>query len=195
MDANNIDYGLMIDFLSLIIASIGCVTGIISLIIVLIDNIFQVGKQHFETSNRRKSYYFNANDTETKGCYNVKLCSVVSIKATNRSSYPITIDEAYLKNSKNTAYHFNDFEYKYIEIKTSPTHTVGQDSEELATLPLKLEPFETKYLAFAFPYVDNFVNKCGEEIYTKLIVITPRKKYKLNISIPYYYNIFSTSFD
>lgn len=181
---------LTLDILSLIVASVGCITGIISLIIVFINNIFQIGKQRFVLSDRRKSYYFKADDTNSRGCYGVNICAAVSIKATNKSSYPITIDNAYLQNHKAKAEHFNDFEFDNIEIFDTPTTTIYSDTETLAKLPLKLEPFETKYFAFAFPFFDDFVSKYGDEVKTKLKIITPRKKYALNISISDYYMTF-----
>lgn len=180
---------LTIDFLSLIVASIGCITGIISLVIVLINNIFQIGKQRFKISERRKSYYFKAADTTTKGCYGINICAVVSIKATNQSSYPITIDNAYLQKQKIKAEHFNDFEFDYIEVQDTPTSTVFSDTEVIAELPLKLDPFETKYFAFAFPFFDDFATKYGDNIKAKLIMITPRKEYKVDVSISEYYKL------
>lgn len=184
----NVTNKLTLDLISLIVASVGCITGIVSLIIVLTNNVFQIGKQQFALSDRRKSYYFRASDTTTKGCYNVNICAAVSIKATNKSSYPITIDNAYLQNKTAISKHFNDFKFEYIEIQDTPTTTVCFDTEKLAKLPLKLDPFETKYIAFAFPFFDDFVLRYGNEVKTKLTFVTPRKKYTLNISIPDYYN-------
>lgn len=178
----------MNELISLIIAIIGCITGIISLTIVVINNFFQIGKQNFHLSERRKSYYFKAKDTKTKGCCDVNICASVSIKATNKSAFPITIDEAILKKGNEVAYHFNDFEFKYIEIEKSADLTVYCDSEELATLPFKLDPFETKFFSFVFPFFDDLVSSYGEIVKPNLLIITPRKKYTVPITINEYYN-------
>lgn len=181
---------LTINFISLIVAIIGCATGLISIIIVLINNIFQIGKQRFSLSEKRKSYYFKSDETNIKGCYNTKICATVSIKATNQSSYPITIDEVVIQNKNLKAYHYNDFSFDYIEVPTAPNIVTSCDTEKLATLPLKLDPFETKYFAVGFPFFENLVLTYGEEIKAKLIVTTPRKKYKMNIFVPEYYSFF-----
>lgn len=177
------------ELVSICVSIIGCVTGIISLSIVLANNMFQIGKQKVQQLDNRKTYYFDSNETETNGCCGLNYCCVVSLKITNCSSYPTTIDEIYLKSNKNIANHSNEFSFEYIEIQTNENTVTFIDIEQKAILPLKFEPFETKYITAMFPFFGPFVDEYGEEIKTKLFVITPRKEYSTEVTIPEYHQL------
>lgn len=175
------------DYLSLIISIIGCTTGLLSLIIVIVYNAFQIGNQTFSVSKRRGTYYFKASETTVNGPYNPEICAVVSLKVTNRSSYPITIDDAYIIAMKNR--HMSEFQYDNIEISTS-NGIQWQDSEKIASLPLKLDPFETKYFALAFPFFHHEVKSFGESVKVPITIITARKEYIVKVTIPEYHSLF-----
>lgn len=172
-----------------ILSIIGCVTGSLSLAVSALENRFQTGKQIFSISQQRATFYFSAADTTVKGCWKPTYCAVVSIKAMNKSSYPITISEAVIKRNGFTARHYNEFEFENIYIKESEESETCADTESSAILPLKLEPFETKYFSFSFPYFENFVSKYGEDINVQLTITTVRKNHKISVTIPEYYGL------
>ena len=51
------------ELVSICVSIIGCVTGIISLSIVLANNMFQIGKQKVQQLDNRKTYYFDSTAT------------------------------------------------------------------------------------------------------------------------------------
>lgn len=179
------------NLISLIVSIIGCITGVASLTIVLINNIFQVGKQKIQQIENGKSYYFCSDDTKTEGCCGLKYCGAVSLKITNCSSYPTTIDEIFLKKKDLKTQHSNEFSFDYIEFQIKENEFVYRDIEQKASLPIKFEPFETKYISAVFPFFEEFVESYGDEIKAKLVVVTPRKKYTIDVSIPEYHQLFS----
>lgn len=179
------------DTISIVLSIIGCITGAASLVVVAFNIVFQQGKQTFKISEQRGSYYFSASDTKIKGCWQPTYCAVISIKAINKSSYPITISDAFIKKSENTARHYNEFAFDNIYIKESEKSEIWKDTEPNAQLPLKLEPFETKYFSFSFPFFENFVSKYGEDIDVELTITTARKDHKIPITIPEYYGLFT----
>lgn len=177
--------------ISLVFSCIGSLTGVSSLCVVAYNNAFQRGKQTFKISEQRGTYYFPASDTKVKGCWKPTYCAVVSIKAINNSSYPITISNAEIRKEGSSARHYNEFAFDNIYIKESQDGETWKDTEPNAKLPLKLEPFETKYFSFSFPFFKSFVSQYGEDIDVELIITTARKEHKIKVVIPEYYGLFT----
>ena len=176
----------------IIVSIIGCLTGIASLVVVIVNNIFMKGTIRFSVSERRGTYYFSASDTETSGCINLKICAAISIKATNSSAYPTTIDEAYIGNRM--VRHMDEFNFEYIELEKENHSVVYRDIEEKAILPLQLEPFQTKYFSFVFPYFESQISEYGTPANVILKIVTPRKTYKLKASVQEYYCLMNDEF-
>lgn len=181
-----------IAIISLVFSCIGSITGVSSLCVVAYNNAFQRGKQTFKISEQRGTYYFPASDTKVKGCWKPTYCAVISIKAINKSSYPITISNAEIRKEGLSARHYNEFAFDNIYIKESENSEKCKDPELNAVLPLKLEPFETKYFSFSFPFFENFVSKYGENIDVELVITTARKEHKMKVIIPEYYGLFTS---
>lgn len=176
--------------ISIIFSIIGCITGLLSIIIASQNHLFQKGEQKFNISQQKASYYFPASDTTVRGCWKPTYCAVISLKATNKSSYPITIDDAVIKKDNFSARHYSEFSFDYIYVKESYESEICKDPEPNANLPLKLAPFETKYFSFAFPFFESFISNYGEDINVELIISTPLKEHKMLVTIPEYYGLF-----
>ena len=175
------------DIVLLVISIVGCITGIISLLIVILYNTFQIGKQKISVSERRGTYYFDSSVTKIKGASGVKYCAIVSLKVTNQSSYPITLDNAYIKTRSN--YHLDEFRYDDIIVINNRGES-WIDTEAIVRLPLKFEPFETKYFALAFPFFKNEVTDFGKPVEVPITIVTARKKQIIRVSIPEYHSLF-----
>lgn len=181
----------MLTFINLIIGAIGCITGSISLIIIIRQDKFRKGKLMVETSERGSTCYFNAKEFHVEG-YETNYSAAVSLKITNKSAYPTTIDGITIIKDKNIANHVPDFKCQLkimYEVDPFKCPQIGQtESTEYLLLPpcpipQRLEPFETKYLSACFPFFDSFVNDSNEPISAKINVESSRENVQVQAKI------------
>lgn len=153
--------------ITLIIAIVGAITGIVSLLIQFNEYRKSNVKLIVEIDDR-KSFY----TTGSKN-YKCEFFGVISLKISNCSSLPITIDEVSISCESKTLRYFN----KKIEVDKKHNYSENSYSEiklyEQRELPLRIECYDTLFLSFIFPFWDDIGSKkfCFN-------IKTPRKNYK-----------------
>lgn len=162
--------------ITLIIAIIGAITGVLALILQYIEYRKSKVKLKVDLVDN-KSFYSTGNTSEgTK--YNCKYFGVISIKISNCSALPITIDESEIKYKKILRSYFSK------EIKVNKKHVYDNQSYtevalfEQAKLPYRIDCYDTTFLSFIFPFFDEFVSTKFE-----FILKTPRKQYKYKFKL------------
>jgi len=165
--------------ITLIIAIIGAITGILALILQYVD--YKKSKVKLKINlNDKKSFYTTGDNT-----YKCKYFGVISVKISNCSSLPITIDETEIRYDKIIRQYFNR------EIKVNKKHVYDDKSYTEVTLfnqsklPLRIECYDTIFLSFIFPFFDEFINNKFE-----FILKTPRKEYKCKFKIKKFEELF-----
>lgn len=167
--------------LNFIIGAIGCITGTISLIILIRQHKFDKGKIIVELSTRKRSYYFNPKGVTN---YQSECGAVISLKVINKSAYPTTIDEIYAVSGEHKRRHDSSFTVTTQYLKKKDGGLVkGIEPEPMCILPLKFDPFETKFFSVCFPFFMEFVSEFGQPAKAKLLIITARKEKKINVVI------------
>ena len=169
--------------LTLIIAIIGCVTGLSSLLIQFISYFSTVARIEVVKDDASHSYFFDAIDFNVNS-YRTRYSGVISLVISNKSSFPITINNIYIKNKKlkYPLKHDNEFKFTPKSIKLSTdTHTsyTYYTPSQIITLPLRLEAYDTVYASARFPFLDSLVDfdSLHTPIEFKLSVNTPRKTF------------------
>jgi len=173
---NTIDINSLISVLSLII-SVG------SLFINYLVYKFYTPKLIFKLIPH--SYYFYMKDLKSNE-YDSEKAAVISLKISNSSSFPITIDEVYIKNHTKI-FHNNGFTFAPIEIKLENNKFTYLPPKTIAKIPLRIEPYDTVQISFRFPFFkgsDNF----------KLFLSTPRKNYSLRVKLLEYHELYHSLF-
>lgn len=167
----------------LILGIIGAITGSLALIIDFFNYKFYMPKLILKQLHN--SYFLNKEDVKEATNYATKRVGVVSLKISNSSAHPITIDEVFIKTFKNKISHFNNFNFTIPEIcvKKNPITYLYIKPEKAATIPLRIEPFDTQYVSFKFPYFDT----CDPEF--KLFLVTPRKNYSVKVKLLEYHSL------
>lgn len=158
---------------TLIIAIIGAITGILGLIIQFIE---------YKKSNVRlkmiidekKSFYVPNIDKY----YQCDYSGVVTMKISNCSSLPITIDEAMITCDNRILMYLNCEKKIKNEYKLDEDKSIIIKVYKQPILPLRIECYDTIFLSFIFPFFDEIKEKKFE-----FILKTPRKDYKKNIII------------
>ena len=165
--------------LTLTIAIIGAITGVLALMLQYIE--YKKSKVKLEVNlNDRKSFYTTGDNR-----YKCKYFGVISIKISNCSSLPITIDEAEIKYNKISHEYFNN------EIKVDKEHNNNDRSYteiqlfNQPKLPFRIDCYDTAFLSFIFPFFDEITNNKFE-----FILKTPRKEYKSKFKINEFEEIF-----
>jgi hypothetical protein len=118
--------------------------------------------------------------------YDSEKAAVISLKISNSSSFPITIDEVYIKNHTKI-FHNNGFTFAPIEIKLENNKFTYLPPKTIAKIPLRIEPYDTVQISFRFPFFkgsDNF----------KLFLSTPRKNYSLRVKLLEYHELYHSLF-
>lgn len=153
--------------ITLIIAIIGALTGIIGLIIQFIE--------YKKSQVRLKIKFIDEKSFYTTGStsYKCKYFGVISLKISNCSSLPITLDEVKINSSKHCIKYFN----KNIQVDKSHKYSNNSFTEitlyDNAKLPLRIDCYDSIYLSFIFPFWDKI-----ESNQFNFNIITPRKNYK-----------------
>lgn len=122
----------MLHTITLIIAIVGAVTGIIALIIQFVE---------YRKSAVKLKVQINDENSYSMPTGNKYIIGSVSAKISNCSSQPITIDEVFAVLGKNRIEHLNVNEQKEDEI------------------PRRIDCYDTTFITFHFCWFDDFVNK------------------------------------
>ncbi|WP_306583711.1 hypothetical protein [Fusobacterium ulcerans] len=166
----------------LILSIIGVITGSLALIIDFFNYKFYLPKLIFK--QLKNSYILNKEDIDI--IYSTKKIAVISAKISNSSAHPITIDEVFIKHSENIK-HENDLTFKTPEVIIEKNENVIKYTymkpNQIAILPLRIEPFDTQYVSFRLPYFDDHKSKF------KLVFVTPRKNYSAKVKLSEYHEL------
>lgn len=139
------------------------------------------------------SYYFKGKDFKVTN-FESEYFALISVKISNLSKLPITIDDAYLNCYIYNGGHYNDLEFevpeidnpKFISIFKTPNEAISYSMSpyEPATLPLRVEPFDTVLCSFKMSFDYHIKNS-----HHKLFILTPRKVYKINLDLKEYHEL------
>lgn len=139
---------------TLLIATIGCVTGVASLLIQLSSHLSTVARLKIELDDSSHSYYFKSKDFKVER-YKTNFSAVISLVISNKSSYPVTIDNIYIKSNK-IKYKMkscNDFRFQVHSIPVKENSYVGYNPSKPINLPLRIEAFDTVFASVRFPFL------------------------------------------
>lgn len=168
--------------ITLIIAIVGAITGILAIILQYIE--YRKSKVKLKVNLVENKSFYSTGDTS----YKCKYFGVISIKISNCSALPITIDEAEIKYNKVLRPYFSE------EKTVNKTHTYDKQSYtevvlfEQAKLPYRIDCYDTTFLSFIFPFFDEFINNKFE-----FILKTPRKQYKYEFKLSNFEKMFKKS--
>ena len=171
------------------IALIGCITGISGLILHFYRYLLTRPRLKVSLDPFNASYVFKASDFKVKG-FKTNICSAVSIKITNQSSYPVTIDRIEAKFRNKTTFHFTDFTFKAMEFRSGSVYTLYNPSERLQ-LPSRLDSFDVISGSARFPFCDFLENVDFQQhnpIKMKIIIHTPRGRVRLQVRLYEYHS-------
>lgn len=169
---------------TLIIAIAGCITGGISLFIQFRSHFLTIAKLNISIDQRNYSFFMKQIDSK----YRSNFGATISLKISNPTSLPITIDEVKagvdLKDTK-FAFHRDDDYLKHVSIQTSNTSSVSFKQVAELHIPCRVEPFDTIYASVKLPFFDDLVNpnNQNESIEFKLFIRTPRKVFSIPVKI------------
>lgn len=169
---------------TLLIAVIGCVTGLSSLLIQFFSFLSTVPRLKIAIDESSHSYFFKAKDFKVES-YRTDFCAVVSLFISNKSSYPVTIDGIYIKCNKHRFKHINEFKFHPQSIPVrEKTWTEYRPSNPL-TLPVRIEAFDTIFASARFPFFDVLVdaNDLTKPTEFELMISTPRKVFRHRVKL------------
>lgn len=158
--------------ITLIIAITGAITGVLALILQYIE--YKKSKVKLKVNLDEKKSFYSTGDTS----YKCKYFGVISIKISNCSALPLTIDEAEIKYNDVLLHYFSKEKHinkKHVYDKQSYTEIV---LFEQAKLPYRINCYDTTFLSFIFLFFDEFINNKFE-----FILRTPRKEYKYKFKL------------
>lgn len=145
----------MWNIINTIIAAIGCITGTVSIILIIRQNKFSHGKlivELAETVGAANSFYFDP-QREITDCHYRSSCAVaISLKVTNQSAYPVSLDEFLWRNGRTLCYHDPEFKFPPFEYNFKNIAYWNIAFAPSVTLPIRLEPFETRIIGLRFPF-------------------------------------------
>lgn len=162
--------------ITLIIAIIGAVTGIVALIIQFVEYKKSSVKLVIEIDEHISYYLKNTNET-----YKCEYIGVISAKISNCSSLPITIDEVIIVLDNYKVKHEPKMTKTTLEVKKGENTYTYLTINDKPKIPLRIECYDTVFVSFAFPFFDKFLNEKFE-----LQLLTPRKTYKKKIELEEY---------
>ena len=171
--------------LELILSIVGVITGSLALAIDFFNYKFYLPKLIIKPL--RNSYIIKSEDIPNLTFKTTKI-AVVSVKISNSSAHPITIDEVYVEEaSKNK--HYNDLKFQIPRVLTDEVNRIETyiSPEKIAIIPLRIEPFDTQYVSFRFPFFNN-TNPSF-----KLVLVTPRKNYSVKVKLLEYHELILSS--
>ncbi len=174
------------EIINIIIGAIGCITGSVSLFFIIRQHSFDKGKTIVTLGEQKPpsySSYFNPNEFHIQ-TYNSECGAALSLVITNKSSYPISINEIFAINKKKQIYHDQDFKFQPLNLAINESSFIEISFIPSTALPFKMEPFETKCIGVRLPFFSKFITNYGEEVKFKVKLITSRKPVEIYASIP-----------
>jgi len=171
---------------TLLIAIVGCITGVGSLVLQLSTYLLTAARLKINIDDSSHSYFFNSNDFKLQG-YKTNFSAVVSLVISNKSSYPLTIDNIYItsKKIKYKMKHSNDFKFQPQSIPLGENSFSSHSPSKPINLPLRIESFDTIFASVRFPFFEQMVdnNDLSNPSNFKLMISTPRKVYRHKVLI------------
>lgn len=170
-----------------IISILGFLISLISIAIHIINFRYVLPRMKFEIQSN--SFYCTAEDFKVKN-FDSKYFAIISVKISNLSLHPITIDDAYLNEYVLNNSHFNSIKFEVLEIpnpkpfkflKVGETHSYSIIPYESATLPMRINGFDTVLCSFKMSF-DKDINRKHHTLF----ISTPRKVYKVPLSLKEY---------
>lgn len=178
----------MWDIINTIIAAIGCITGTISIILIVRQNKFSEGKllaELAEPIGAANSFFFDP-EREIINCRYKSSCAVaLSLKVTNKSAYAISLDDFTLTFDTVPCHHDPEFKFQPFYYHLKDTASWRTEFSPSATLPVRLEPFETRIIGLRFPFVGEGPLPTAP-ISASLEIKTSRKPLKLDVELQEY---------
>lgn len=172
------------------ISILGFVISVISIIIHVIT--FKYILPGMEFVKQPNSYYCSAKDFNIDN-FDSKYFAIISVKISNLSLHPITIDDAYLNEYILNGSHFNELRYEVPEIPNPKPVNYLKKGEitgysiepyKSATLPMRIDGFDTVLCSFKMSF-DKDINRKHHTLF----ISTPRKVHKVPLSLREYYSL------
>lgn len=174
-----------------ILALIGCITGLSSLLIQLFEYLGTISKLEITVDDYSNSYFFKTQDFGVKR-YLSTYSAVVSFKISNCSLYPITINAitASIGGIEYVSRHDNNFTFQpkdflLEELCDGRKSYRSYRPTESFQIPERIDSYDTIYASARFPFIDEFVDptKTHEPIYLNISIVTPRKVFRRKVKL------------
>ncbi len=157
---------------TLTIAIFGATTGIISLIIQFIE--YRKSKVKLRIKIEDRYTYYTTGDSS----YKCEYFGIVSLKLSNCSALPITLDEVFVKTNYYNKKHIKELTNFNTSVPAKNGGSYDLRPFKSADLPLRIDCYDSVFISFRFPFFDEYINKDIE-----LVLVTPRKEYKMKINV------------
>lgn len=175
----------MWNIINTVIGAIGCITGTISIILIIRQNKFSQGKllaELAEPIGAAHSFFFDPGE-EIRNCRYCSSCAVaLSLKVTNQSAYAISLDDFTLTYGDTLCHHDPEFKFQPFGYPLGNSSFWTIEFAPSVNLPVRLEPFETRIIGIRFPFVGKGPLPTGPAS-AILEIATSRKPLKLKITI------------
>jgi hypothetical protein len=174
--------------LTTVLSIIGALTGTSGLAISFRDFWLSSPKLKIELDIQNSSYFFNVKDLGDTG-FVTNRSAIVSVKISNASSFPITIDRIFVKKKKYFSFHSIRFSTTPREINVSPGRYTAYNVSKPLDLPLRIEPFDVIYGSVRLPFAEKLITE--NKMKCNITFSTSRKLKRLKVSL-LEYNEFHT---
>jgi hypothetical protein len=155
-----------------VIGTVGLLLSIVSLVL----QYFSYKRYEPKLVIKEDGYSFTFNPSEypisvNDNKYTSGKAAVVSVKISNISANPITVDAVWIESTFRIMHRpFKSYDF---ELKIGENRYVSLAVRQAAVLPVRIAAYDTQYLSFRFPFYDS-----GPENYT-MHIETPKKAYKI----------------
>lgn len=176
---------------TLFISITGLILSVVSLIIHYLNYRSSQSRMKFKVQEH--SFYCEARDFSITN-FDSKYFAFISVKISNLSSLPITIDDVYLNEHILNGGHYNELKYSVPEIPNPNFIDPFRTPKEIisysitpytdALLPLRIEPYDTMLRCFKIPFDEHL-----HLVKHKMFISTPRKTYKVELNLKEYHEL------
>lgn len=130
------------------------------------------------------SYFFKTKEFGMDS-YQSDYSAVISMKISNTSSLPITIDDAYVHNETLDKGYHDSFEIRLKECETKKngkTFWRSYPPSKSLQLPFRIEPYDTVYASVRIPFISDAIvdNKIKS---LEITLETPRQNYSYTVTL------------
>lgn len=176
-----------LNIISAIAAFIGCITGSISLLVIISQSKFQKGKiivtKHIDPY---LSLYFNTISLDILKTYQTTYSAAIALTITNKSSYPLSIDRVYCKVKNTVINHIADVKLGSLYYPLANNTSVGITFLPSSHLPSSFNAFETRHIGICLPFFDAAVKDANLPVNIVLNIQTSRGEKHIRVQIPEY---------